>query len=54
MSDGAAHAVYTLARTKADITNDAALKPGRFGKPASGDGLAGTVAGGGSEDAVKR
>jgi Zn-dependent M28 family amino/carboxypeptidase len=54
MADAAAHGVYTFARTKAEITNDGALKPGRFGKPASGDGLVGTTAGGGADEAVAR
>ena len=34
MSDAAAHAVYTFAKTKAEITNDGALKPGRNGSRA--------------------
>jgi Zn-dependent M28 family amino/carboxypeptidase len=50
MSDAAAHAVYTFAKTKADITNDAALKPGRNGRPSGSNGGTGTTSGGGLHD----
>ena len=54
MSDAAAHSVYTFARTKAEITNDGALKPGRNGTPTAAGGLAGTPGGGGHEEAVAK
>jgi Zn-dependent M28 family amino/carboxypeptidase len=50
MSDAAAHAVYTFARTKEELTNDGRLKPGRFGKPTGASSGTGTAGGGGLHD----
>ena len=48
MSDAAAHATYTFARTKEEITNDGRLKPGRNGTPPPADSSGpGNNAGGG-------
>ena len=57
MSDAAAHAVYTFARTKEELTNEGRLKPGRNGKPAGASSGTGTTGGGGlhdHEDALAR
>ena len=50
MSDATAHAVYTFAKTRAEITDDGALKPGRNGTPTATNGGAGTDSGGGLHD----
>ena len=54
MSDAAAHAVYTFGRTRAEIVNDGALKPGRHGTPSASSGGAGAAGGGGHEEAVAK
>ena len=50
MSDAVAHGVYTIARTKEDLTNDGRLKPGRNGTPSATSGGTGTTSGGGLHD----
>ena len=50
MSDAVAHGVYTIARTKEDLTNGGRLKPGRNGTPSATSGGTGTTSGGGLHD----